>query len=333
VIDKEQAVIVRLIYQLFLVEGKSISGIANDLTKLSIKTPSGKTTKWTKNTVNSILTNEKYKGDALLQKSYTEDYLNQKIVKNTGQIPQYYVENNHPAIIDRDTWESVQIELSRRDDLGTKYSSNDIFASKLICEDCGGFYGQKKWHSNTKYSRFIHQCNRKFEKGKDKCTTPNLTDSEIKQKFIEAYNITMKDKKRIIDYTNAMIALLTDTTQLDNQIDDLYDEMVVITELINKLIKDNSKSNMSQDEYEKKYLELTSRYEQTKKRQEELIEARNNKKAQELNMRTFIANLSKAEDKITAWNESIWMLLVKSAVVHRDKNITFIFNNGKEIRS
>ena len=102
-----------------------------------------------------------------------------------------------------------------------------------------------------------------LRKGKDKCTTPNLTDSEIKHKFIEAYNITMQDKKRIIDDTNAMIALLTDTTQLDNQIDDLYDEMVVTTELINKLIKDNSKSNMDQDEYDKKYMELTKRYEQT----------------------------------------------------------------------
>ena len=333
VIDEGEPVIVKLIYRMFLVEGKSITGIANHLTKLNVKTPSGKSTKWTKNTLNSILTNEKYKGDALLQKSYTEDYLSQKLVKNTGQIPQYYVENNHPAIIDRDTWESVQIELARRDELGAKYSSNDIFASKLVCEDCGGFYGQKKWHSNTKYSRFIHQCNRKFEKGKDKCMTPNLTDSEIKHKFIEAYNITMQDKKRIIDDTNAMIALLTDTTQLDNQIDDLYDEMVVTTELINKLIKDNSKSNMDQDEYDKKYMELTKRYEQAKNRQEELIDARTNKKAQELNMKTFVANLSKSEDKIAEWNESIWMLLVKSAIVHRDKSITFKLNNGKEIRS
>jgi site-specific DNA recombinase len=89
---------------------------------------------------------------------------------------------------------------------------------------------------------------------------------------------------------------------------------------------------MNQDEYDKKYLELTKRYEQTKNRQEELIEARDNKKAQELNMKVFLANLSKVEDKITVWNESIWMLLVKSAVVHRDRNITFNLNNGKKIR-
>ena len=80
-------------------------------------------------------------------------------------------------------------------------------------------------------------------------------------------------------------------------------------------------------------MELTKRYEQAKNRQEELIDARTNKKAQELNMKTFVANLNQADDRITAWNESIWMLLVKSATVHRDKSITFKFNNGKEIRS
>ncbi|NLL55911.1 MAG: hypothetical protein GX242_01725 [Clostridiales bacterium] len=134
VIDEDEAVIVKLIYRMFLVEGKSITGIANHLTKLNVKTPSGKSTKWTKNTLNSILTNEKYKGDALLQKSYTEDYLSQKLVKNTGQNPQYYVENNHPAIIDRDTWESVQIELARRD-----ASSTPASASRMMLKASSAF--------------------------------------------------------------------------------------------------------------------------------------------------------------------------------------------------
>jgi len=305
VIDEDEAVIVKMNYRMFLVEGKSASGIASLLTSLNIKTPTGKSTKWTQNTIDSILRNEKYKGDALLQKKYTINYLNHTLDKNTGQIPQYYVENNHPAIIDSDMWEQVQIELARRDELGAKYSSRDIFASKLVCEDCGGFYGKKKWHSNSKYSRFVYQCNHKFDKGKETCCTPHIMEEDIKLKFIEAYNLTMKDKKRIIQDSQEVIALLTDTTQLDNQIDDLYDEMVVTTELINKLIKDNSKSNMDQEEYDKKYMELTRRYEQTKNRQEELIDARTNKKAQELNMITFVANLSKAEDKIAVWNESI----------------------------
>ena len=333
VIDEDEAVIVKMIYRMFLVEGKTPSGIASHLTSLNIKTPMGKSTKWTKNTVNSILTNEKYKGDALLQKKYTSNYLNHTLVKNTGQIPQYYVENNHPAMIDRDMWEQVQIELARRDELEAKYSSSDIFASKLICEDCGGFYGKKKWHSNSKYSRFVYQCNRKFDKGKETCRTPNLMEEDIKLKFIEAYNLTMKDKKRIIQDSIEMIELLTDTDQLDKDIDNLNDELLVISELLSKLIKENSKSSMTQDDYNKKYEELTNRYERAKEKHEDLTKVRSNKKAQALSMKSFLSNLKRIDDKLSEWNENVWMLLVDSAVVHRDTSIIFRLYDKKEIRS
>jgi len=333
VIVEDEALIVKMIYRMFLVERKSASGIASHLTSLHIKTPMGKSTKWTQNTIDSILRNEKYKGDALLQKKYTINYLDHTLVKNTGQIPQYYVENNHPAIIDQDMWEQVQIELARRDELGAKYSSSDIFASKLICEDCGGFYGKKKWHSNSKYSRFVYQCNRKFDKGKETCRTPHIMEEDIKFKFIEAYNLTMKDRKRIIQDSTEMIDLLTDTIQLDQEIERLNDDLVVITELVNKLIKENSKSSMNLDDYTKKYEELTNRYERAKEKQEELIKTRSNKKAQALSMKSFLTNLKRVDDRLSEWNEPIWMLLVKSALVHRDDSITFKFINEIEIRS
>lgn len=326
IIDEDQAVIVRLIYRMFLVEGKTASGIVNYLKAQHIKTPAGKTN-WTKNTVNSILTNEKYKGDALLQKTYTENYLDHKIVKNNGQIPKYYVENNHPAIIDRDTWEQVQIEIKRRENIGAHYSSTDIFSSKLICGDCGGFYGKKKWHSNSKYSRFIYQCNRKFEKGKPKCQTPNLTEEEIKLKFIEAYNLTMKDKKRIIKDYIEMIEMLTDSTELDQEIVNLNEELLVISELLNKLIRENSKSILIQDDYSKKYGELMNRYECTKEKHGNLIKSRSYMTSQAINLKSFLSSFKKTDDKLFEWNEQIWNLLVKSAIVHGDSRITFNFHN------
>ena len=128
-----------------------------------------------------------------------------------------------------------------------------------------------------------------------------------------------------------MIELLTDTTQFDKEIENLNDELLVIAELLNKLIKENSKSGMTQDDYNKKYAELTNRYERVQEKHNELIKARNNKKVQALNFKAFISNLKRIDDKLTEWNEQIWMLLVKSAVVHKDKSITFKFNNGKEI--
>jgi site-specific DNA recombinase len=331
VVDDDQAVIVKLIYKLFLVKGKTCSGIANYLKSQHIKTPSGKSSNWTKNTVYSILTNEKYKGDALLQKKFTDNYLEHSLVKNTGQIPQYYVENSHPAIIDRDMWEQVQAELYRRKKMGAQYSSSDIFATKLICEDCGGFYGKKKWHSSDKYSKFIYQCNKKFHKNKEKCHTPNLTEDDIKSKFILAYNEVMQDKERIIQDTTEIIALLTDTKKLDKEIACINDDLYVITELVNKLVKENSKNSDSLNDYSKKYEELTKRYEKAKIRQDEVIQEKVYKKGQASKMNSFLLNLINSEDELAAWNDRIWMLMVESAVVHRDASITFVFYNGSKI--
>lgn len=152
-IIEEEAKIVRFIYSLFI-KGKTASWIAKHLTENGIKTPAKKDI-WQKSTVDSILTNEKYKGDALLQKKFTIDFLEKKMKKNEGEIPQYYVENSHPAIIDPVEWEQVQVEFARREQLGRTYSSKSIFSSKLVCVDCGGFYGQKVWHSTSKYRKVI----------------------------------------------------------------------------------------------------------------------------------------------------------------------------------
>jgi len=331
VIDEDQAEIVRMIYRMFLVEGKTPTGIAKYLKLHHIKTPSGKSARWTKNTITSILTNEKYKGDALLQKTYTVNYLDHTKAINTGQIPQYYVENNYPAIIDRDTWEQVQVEMERRNKLGTHYSSSDVFASKLICEDCGSFYGKKKWHTNSKYERFVYQCNSKFHKGKDKCKTPYLNETDIKKKFIEAYNLMAKDKHRVIKDTEDIIKLLTDTSHVDSEITKIEDEMVLITELVNKLVKENSKTDTDIKTYNKKYDKLAARYDKLKDQLDGLITEKESKLGQKKKMQTFIGNLEESEDELADWNERIWMLMVESAVVHRDSSITFKLQNGQEI--
>jgi len=331
VIDEDQAVIVRTIYRMFLVEGKTPTGIARYLKSQHIKTPSGKSTNWTKNTITSILTNEKYKGDALLQKTYTVNYLEHTTAVNNGQIPQYYVENNHPAIIDRDTWEQVQIEMERRNKLGAHYSSSDIFASKLICEDCGGFYGKKKWHASTKYERFVYQCNNKFQKGKDKCKTPHLTEEDIKQKFIKSYNIVMGDKDRIIEDFKDVIALLTDTSTLDKEIETIESELFVIAEQVDKLVKENSKTELSLDVYNKKYLELTTKHKKLSNERDDLINKKISKQEQALKMKVYLNNIIQSEDELDNWNERIWMLMVKNAVVHRNSSITYKYKNNEEV--
>ncbi len=136
-IIEAEAKMVRLIYKMFL-EGKTPSGIASYLTQKAIPTPSGKQ-KWQPSTVKNILTNEKYKGDAILQERFTVDFLTKKMKINEGEIPQYYVENSHPAIIPPETFELVQDEFRVRKAGGRYISGISCFASRIVCGDCGSF--------------------------------------------------------------------------------------------------------------------------------------------------------------------------------------------------
>ena len=161
--------------------------------------------------------------------------------------------------------------------------------------------------------------------------TPNLKEEDIKLKFIKAYNIVMEDKERILQDTKEVIELLTDTTKLDIDISKIDDEIIVISELVNKLVKDNAKTTSDIDDFNKKYEELSSRYDKLLAKHEEMIRLRSDKQGQALKMKSFITNLNQLEDILDEWNERVWMLLVESAVVHRDSRITFKFIKSEEV--
>jgi len=330
---ENEAILVRKIYQLFLREGKTCSGIAEYLKENGIPTPSGNSYNWTKNTINSILRNEKYKGDALLQKTYTADYLEHKVERNRGHLPQYYVENSHPAIIDKEEWEIVQAELMRREQIGAAYSGNSIFSSKLICGDCGGFYGKKKWHSTSKYSRFVYRCNGKYNKEHDKCQTPALTEDKIKEKFVIAYNQVMREKQRIIEDVNEVIKLLSDTSELDARVIEFQNKMEVISGLVDKMIKENTRTAQNQVEFARKYEELSTQYESEKNALDKALEKRAYMQAQEIKMKAYLEEIKKADNYLPEWSNDVWMLMVEKAIVNKDKTITFKFTSGTEITS
>lgn len=332
-INEEQAKVVRMIYRLFLVEGKTASGIANYLNSKGIPTPSGREgCKWTKTTVDSILTNEKYKGDALLQKTFMVDFLEHKAKKNEGEVPSYYVENSHPAIIERDEWEMVQAEFVRRSNLRYKYSGYSEFASRIICEDCGGFYGAKVWHSTDKYRKVVYQCNNKFKKDHKKCKTPIKTEEEIKSLFIKAYNLMMLDREQMIDDCLDVKRLLTDTTQDDAEITRLEKELTFIAEQVEEMIKFNAMSAQDQDEYTKHYDELATRYDETKAAYDKVVEERKVKLSKAQQLDAFLYYIKNNEAVITEWSSDIWNVLVESGTVCRDGSIIFKFKNGKQIR-
>jgi DNA invertase Pin-like site-specific DNA recombinase/regulator of replication initiation timing len=306
VVEKEAAV-VRLIYKLYL-EGRTPSGICKYLESTGIPTPGGKQ-EWSQSTINSILRNEKYKGDALLQKTFTVDFLSKKKKDNEGEVPQYYVESSHPAVVESLEFDMVQAEITRRKALGSYYSGNSVFSSKLVCGDCGGFYGQKVWHSTDAYRRVIWQCNGKF-KGKQKCTTPHLGTEIIQRMFLKAYNQMMGNRNGIIEDCEIMRTALCDCTNLDADIAKCREEIEVVAELVKNCMQENASAALSQEEYSKRYDSLVKRYEKTVAKHETLTTERTRRTERDKELHLFIETLRERPLVLDAWDERLWITLI-----------------------
>ena len=183
-IVEEEAAIVRKIYELFL-SGRTIRYIANWLTEQDILTPAGKTN-WSVSTIKSILTNEKYKGDALLMKTFTVDYLTKEKRKNSGEVRQFFIENSHEAIIEPEIFDYVQEKMKEHCANRVKIRSNHPFANRLICSECGEYYGHKVWHTQNNAERYdVWYCNHKY-KQPNHDQTPVLREEDIKKAFEKA---------------------------------------------------------------------------------------------------------------------------------------------------
>ena len=120
---------------------------------------------------------------------------------NEGEIPQYYVRDNHEAIIPPETFEMVQTLMATRKKGKNRLSSVSIFSSKIKCADCGSWYGPKVWHSNDAYRKVIRQCNHKFEG--QKCGTPTLTEDRIKEltiKNIDSKKLSLSSSRKNLGY-------------------------------------------------------------------------------------------------------------------------------------
>ena len=329
VINEEQAVIVRRIYKLFM-EGKTTWMIAQILTKDGIPTPRGNA-KWAVSTVESILTNEKYKGAAILQKTFTVDFLTKTMKTNEGEVPQYYVENSHPAIIDPDEWEIVQNEFARRKALGRRYSGNSILASRIVCGECGEFYGAKVWNSNNpKYRRTIWQCNGKF-KGDHNCTTPHLTEDQIKEQFVAAVNDLLKIRKEVIANCEAIRDTLTDCTSIDEEIESIIREIEVVTELTRRIVEDNARTAQDQTDYLARYNEYCERYNALAARVNELQQEREARMARGDGFNIFIKSFKKLDCSVAAFDDRLWQTLLETVTVQADGKLIFKFNNGMTV--
>ena len=246
VIDEAQAEIVRRIYREYL-QGLSMDKIAAGLEADGILTGAGKT-KWYSSTINKILRNEKYIGDALLQKTYTTDFLTKKRIKNNGTGPQYYVEGDHAAIIPKDIFLLVQEELVRRRVVHTSengkrhcYSCKHCFAQIVFCGECGEFYRRIHWN-NRGCKSIVWRCCSRLENTGHACHSRTVNETLLEQVVIDAINRVLCQKDDFLQTLRANIATVV------LQGDALSPE--VIDERLNKLQKELLKKVNQKDDYD-----------------------------------------------------------------------------------
>lgn len=198
-IDPEQAEIVRRVYREFL-EGMTPPAIAKRLNEEGIKGVKGKVS-WHASIVFGMLQNEKFKGDSLLQKTYTVDFLEKKTAKNTGQIEQYYVTGSHPAIIDDETWEAVQLEIKRRDQYMrghglTKYGyagCSSPYVSKVFCGECGCSFQRHVWSGR---GVCIWQCKDSIHAKGGICKARRVEERVLDRAFVIAWNSIVQERDK-----------------------------------------------------------------------------------------------------------------------------------------
>lgn len=325
----EEAIVVHRIYTRFM-EGLTPGAIAKELTADGIPTPSRKQ-RWQTSTVESILQNEKYKGAALLQKCFTVDFLTKKRKVNEGEVPQYYVEHSHEPIITPEEFDKVQTELARRKQISRQYSGKSIFSSRIVCGDCGSYFGSKVWNSTSKYRRVIWQCNGKF-KGEHKCETPHLDEEAIKARFVAALNAVIGSKDNFLEDCRLMQATLTDCTGIDTEIKSLLEEIDVVTELTKRCIAENSQTAQNQEEYTARYNGFVERYEKAKAQLEQLRTTKAEREAQAEAIGAFMFEVQEL-DALTEFDEKLWLTIIDTITVHADGRMTFKFQGGTEIEA
>ena len=225
VINTEQAEIVRLIYLLYL-EGRTYGDITRVLMGAGIKTPAGKET-WSASVVESILTNEKYYGAALLQKKFTYDFLSKKARKNCGELPQYYIEDDHTPIVSKAHYDAVQERMVNK---SRRYCTRSPFAGKLICSHCKQLYGRKKWHSTVE----VWECPQRFQ-GNPKCPTPHIYETQLVESYQQAFMMLLAKNLYVIDCCHLVLKKILPE-----------DRYAYASECLNKAVLSNG-SNMTQE--------------------------------------------------------------------------------------
>ena len=337
-IDPEEAEIVRRIFSRYLI-GHSVAKIIADLEADGIKTARGHK-KWNDGVIRGMLRNEKYMGDALLQKTYIADLFTRQTKKNTGELPQYYVENSHPAIIDRLTFQRVQEEMARRSSLKkvstaaktelAKYSGKYVLTELLSCGNCGSPYRRVTW-TRPEGKKIVWRCINRLENGKKFCKdAPTLEESRIHTAVVSAMNemFSQKTLKAILQ-DSIRTALLpengeTSLAAIDSRLSQLREQQYRLLQLAAAVGADSTQYDEELKKVSMEFSALVAKRSELEKNRQDTEQA--DERAEQL-----AAELEAVDTGIATFDEVTVRQLISAITVLSEEKLLIRFKDGTEI--
>ncbi|WP_295250136.1 recombinase family protein [Ruminococcus sp.] len=340
-IVEDEAKIIREIYDKYL-EGDSIRKIADYLNDTQIKTPTGKKV-WYYGTVKSILSNEKYKDDALINKTYVIDCISKKVKRNDGERAQYYVENNHPAIISPEKFNRVQEEMARRSSkkkvkqVGTKtelgkYSSKYALSELLICGECHTPYRRCTWTTTDGKKKIVWRCINRLDYGKKYCHhSPSVEESILQSAIVQAVQNNIGKCSEVLEKLKQHIRIGLSGEQTEDKTIDIQIEIARLDkeydDLLNRITSDMENAETLESQLEEIVLKKHSLQKEL-----QIYENASNRQA---NAKTRLDEIFQIieglKNHTMEFNDIIIRQIIDCVIVESKEKIKVVFVGGYEV--
>ena len=336
----EEAETVRMIYELFL-DGYSMTDIAKRLTLLERKTAHGKT-EWHREIISSILRNEKYVGDALLQKTFRVDCISKKVKKNNGERPMYLVTNHHEPIIDRDTYNRVQQELARRtskrkisDKTLTeqgKYTSKYALSELLICGNCGTPYRRTTWAARGK-KQVVWRCISRLEHGTKYCTdSPTMKEEKLHKAILRAVNEYLGCRDEIAKILKANIGSVLEC-QGQQEILNLENRLRELNKARNNLVGLIASGGCDEDKLDSEFAKIFNEEQSINERLKELKQKAKISADTQNKIDSAMKLIEQEKFKLEIFDNIIIRKLIECIKVISKEELLIIFKGGVEVKA
>lgn len=335
-INEDEASVVRFIYSQYLYGG-SLRIIRNKLDEAGIPNLKGEPG-WATSTIKSILTNERYCGDVLGQKTYTESVITGKSKKNNGELPQVLIQNNHPGIVAREMFYEVQEEMKRRTAARspsaksatgrTSYASKYALSERLVCGECGTLYRRCTWTIRGK-KKIVWRCVSRLDHGTKYCKeSPSMEESALQRAIMEVVNSSMDSKSELVrGITDTIMLMLKPQENAEFTLEEGKRRIRELTAEFDRLFEMDG----SESKYEKRFSEITKELAELKKQQEEIsAQLRNNQGVQSrIQKMTTVAD--RMEHHLTEWDEETIRQIIHTVEVVSADQIRVVLTDGSVV--